>query len=701
MKIKNIIKKINLKYIFLLVSFFVSVMGVFTIFLGLYAQKSNYYEFYLVNKGKDIYIDEISVGDSIVNLEDYTYINSITDKKSGKLKLDTDNSLIYSIKISNIDNLSITFSTLSDSNLKIVVKKNGNSTKTININKKSNYSYVDNTSTLFMLKMIINSLKFYQIIASFVLFIIFYLITYLSIIYIYKFILEIKNNNFSISKYIISLLLLFVVNILYLYLLLQLIDWLAIFPMLFILILIMYYLRNQVKEKLCNSFLIISMFIGILYLFIFPPLHVPDEFSHFVKAYQSSYVLGKNWEKKDEAVYVSLPVDMQKFLIKYGSQTLNSNYRLQPRTYLYDIFKITNYNKHSKKYTWYSLKYSSSITYIPGVIMSLIARIISLPIMLLYLLSKLFTICISILMCYFAIKVSPHFKKIFFIVSLLPIFFQQSAGFNVDWLTNSTSILLISVIFREIYSTDKISIKSIAIIIILSIILGFCKFGYFPISFLITLISVKRLHNKSNFNKKVLLICIALITLFISIGVTLFYRNLSAINFPNSISNRNCISFLTLFEEPLTIISIIIKTFFIRLDLDLFRGMVTGFGWSTVWTNSLFLFISLFILILIILCKDENNVKLTKKQYITIFIAFLCIFTIIYAAMLFGWTEVGSNSIDGLQPRYFIPPIALLYILLQNNYISLNLKNHNYFYSIAMIIINVFALLTIINGFYI
>ena len=69
--------------------------------------------------------------------------------------------------------------------------------------------------------------------------------------------------------------------------------------------------------------------------------------------------------------------------------------------------------------------------------------------------------------------------------------------------------------------------------------------------------------------------------------------------------------------------------------------------------------------------------------------------------MLFGWTEVGSFSIDGLQPRYFIPPVMLLYILLQNNYIVINFKNRELFYSISMIVINIIGLLTLLEKVYI
>ena len=394
---------------------------------------------------------------------------------------------------------------------------------------------------------------------------------------------------------------------------------------------------------------------------------------------------------------------MKKFIHKYGDETLNYEYRIQSRTYLYDLFKVTRYDDISSTYSWYTLKYTSSVTYLPGIIVSIFARIMHMPFLLFNYLSKLLTYIISTLMCYYAIKIVPKFKKIFFVVPLLPIFIQQSFGFNVDWLTNATFILILSFIIKNIYESEKFTRNDILKMGILSFILGFCKFGYFPIALLLLLIPYKNgeQKKKENINYRII---VMLLIILIPIMVTLFFRIYSSNIYSrydgNVINTRNLIPISTLFTNPKMILSMLIETFKLRLDLDFFRGLVTGFGWSTIWSNSLYLFVSLVILVSIILCRDENNIKLTLKQKIVFIISFIMICGLIYGAMLFGWSEIGSISIDGLQPRYFIPPIMLLYILLQNNYIQINIKNKNTFYTIGIIIINILGLLTILEKVY-
>lgn len=70
--------------------------------------------------------------------------------------------------------------------------------------------------------------------------------------------------------------------------------------------------------------------------------------------------------------------------------------------------------------------------------------------------------------------------------------------------------------------------------------------------------------------------------------------------------------------------------------------------------------------------------------------------------MLFGWTIVGSTSIDGLQPRYFVPVTLMLIMILSNIKIfDIKVENKNLYYAISIIIINIVAVYTLLTSFYI
>ena len=684
--------KNNKKIIFIVCSIFLSFSFVLTILLSLYAQNTDKYTFYTKNISSNLFINEIRISDSIVILNDYQYETNKYDSKLGLIKLSSNQN--YVLKKSMIDNLKISFENKSNETKKLIIKKNNKVLKTIDIKAKTNYVFMDNISVSSIIRVIFNNIGLW-IILLIIMACILSLIYYFLLLYIYRFICELLNNRLKVIKYIITMLIMFFLTISYIFILMQVNKYIVLIPTIIILIRLGVIFFKKLQTNLENMYLILSLFIGIIFIFIFPPLHVPDEFSHFVKTYQTSYIFEDTNEIKKDAIYVYLPQNLNNFLTKYGSQTLNYDYVIQPKTYFSDIIKFTNYCKLSKTPTWYSLKYSSAISYLPGTIISIIARISKMPIILLNYFSKLFTFVISTLMCYYAIKIAPKFKKIFFVVPLLPIFIQQSFGFNVDWLTNSTFALILASILKWMFDSKNFGRRDLIILVFLSIILGFCKFGYFPIAILLFLIKT----NNNNKLEKHIKLSIGIILVLLPIAV-LFINRLSSSNLQSSIS-RDIIPISMLWSNPKMIISILIETFKIRLDLDLFRGLITGFGWSTIWSNSLFVFVSLVVLICLLFCDDKDNAKLTKKQKLLFFISFVSICAIIYGAMLFGWTEMGSMSIDGLQPRYFIPAVMLLYILLQNGIIYINIKNKKLMYYSSMAFINILALLTIIEKIYV
>lgn len=694
---KKLKKFANKKIVFIIISLVIAIFGLLTIGLGIYAQKYDEYSFYTDEQNGKIFINEIKIGDSIVELGRYQYKNSKYDDKLKKIVFsNADN---YIIKKSKIDNLKLSFQNKSNFNKQIIVRKNNKIIKTINLRYNSSYVYMDNTSTFSIIKSLIESLSFIKIVIAIIILLIFSLAVYLSLLYISNFIEDTIKDKFSIIEYIISILLLLFINILYIFPMMQFNKYIAILPMIVSLIIIVYCTKKNINIKLHNYYILISMFIGVIFLLIFPPLHVPDEFTHLIKSYQSSYLFQDNHEITKSQTYAYLPKKMNEFAIKYGDETLNSYFRMQPRTYTYDLFKTINYNALSDSYSWYGLKYTPSLPYLPGTIVSIIARLINMPLLIFYYLSRIFTYIISTLMCYYAIKIAPKFKKIFFVVPLLPIYIQQSYGFNIDWLTNSTFILLLAYILKGIYENNKITRNDSIKIILLSVLLGFCKFGYFPIALLFLLIPTGKKISKKF--KRIVVIFTILIPILVTILFSV-YRNSIYLKFGGVVSTSSkLIPISMLWNNSKMIASMVFQTFKIRLELDFFRGFVSGFGWSTIWTNSFLLFICLGIFLLVLLCDDEYNIKLKTKEKILFVVSFIAMCGFIYGAMLFGWTKIGSVSIDGLQPRYFIPPIMLLYILLQNKYVIINVANKKLFYAISIIIINFIGIVTILENIYI
>ena len=112
-----------------------------------------------------------------------------------------------------------------------------------------------------------------------------------------------------------------------------------------------------------------------------------------------------------------------------------------------------------------------------------------------------------------------------------------------------------------------------------------------------------------------------------------------------------------------------------RGKLDLFSGLCDGFGVSTKWLDSISNFIvSSLCLILILTAKNEDEKKLKVIDRIVLLVVMGMICGVIYCSLLFTWTNVGNDTVSGLQARYFIIPALLLYMSFDNDILRINKK---------------------------
>ena len=105
-------------------------------------------------------------------------------------------------------------------------------------------------------------------------------------------------------------------------------------------------------------------------------------------------------------------------------------------------------------------------------------------------------------------------------------------------------------------------------------------------------------------------------------------------------------------------------------------------------------------MLIIELVTDETlRNKFSGWQKFVIFITFLIIFGLIFTSLYVQWTTIGSESILGVQGRYFIPILPLLMLLIGNDIkikSGYNDKSVLKAFAITGLLINIIVILTII-----
>ena len=655
------------KYLIGIVALILSIVATVNISVGIYARKYVTYEAEVTANQR---IDNVVINNTKIPLDRYVNENVKIGQKEDEASkyLYSDSIGKIEIMTSVVDDVCINFEGDTDD---ITVYKNGE----IQTIDGSTFFYDYSVMTI-----IFDSLNYYSII---ILALSFAVILGL-VVLVFKFLDKINKKNINLLDVVIFICSVFLIYLSVFYISLSLIREVIVVPIIAVAALSLYYIKDTIKENIENAYIVLATFFGIAMLFLIPPFNVPDEGAHFIKSFETSYI------NNNDGGYSNLPKSIEDFFYKYVQGSLDGSTKYNGKNYLSDFLQSGEYDIRSENIKDYTnTKFLSLVPYIPSIITIAIARIINLSPLLLVVIGKFTNLLITITLCYLALKKISCFKKVLFVIALFPIFLQQAGAINMDWLTNLSSLLIVVSVFYYRQTEKEIGIKDIALMSLIAIILAYCKFGYFPILLMVLLIPNEKFKDKKY--------AIIFKTLFIIVPSLLSYLQNSSLGISNDSPYYHIEYALS---HPFSAMKVYFATAFERMPLDIFRGLFDGFGVSTQWHSSLVMYVLIALYVLLIASSGNGEKQFNWKERTLMLILSFLMICIIYSAMFFGWTYFGAPTIDGLQPRYFIPPVILIYLAITNNAIKLDVKNRNTVYSYSMIAIYLLCFLTIYLGFY-
>ena len=643
-----------------------AVISMFTLSIANYSKNTYNLKIFL-NQNDEI--NKFIINNNVMSLSDLKNdkLLLIEGKNEEDIFLKCLNQCEINMEISKIDNIEVDFN-----NNDIIVLLDGNRCEL------QNNSFLKLNS---IFNLTLNSLSKISILF----FVLSFIVIYITINMFIRIIQKVKENKLKVYDIILFCISTFIIYFATVFYLMSINKLLILIPVFGMIVFVFYYFKFKF-ENWQNIYLIIAGIVGISMIFIIPPGNVPDEPAHFVRSFSeyNRYIHDKNDD-------LNLPKSFENLMHKYTHNVHSIKEKYSGTSYISELLKNPEYyNLLEQKANYDNTKYLSFLPYLPSGIVNFLGRLLNIPIYVVFLLSRLINYIISTILCYFAIKITPKFKKLFVVVSLFPICLQQAAGIDMDYLTNSVSFIFIALILKYVYEDIKIKKKEILILIGVGIALALCKFGYFFLLFLIILIPNK------NFKNKKVAILFKVLYLIIPIVIS-YFSNFGSVSTTNTKSDYYTIE--KVLTNPVNSVKMCFKTLIGRFELDMFRGLLDGFGWSTKYHYVFILGTIASIFIILIFTSDEDN-KIDKIDRIVMLGIFSIIFALLYAIAYTEWTPLTSSHILGLQSRYFIPIVLLFYISISNNLIKLNVKNKYRFYCILIGIVQLLSITSIVNGFY-
>ncbi len=429
------------------------------------------------------------------------------------------------------------------------------------------------------------------------------------------------------------------------------------------------------KDRFAAWFLIMALVSGLLIAFITPPMCSPDENAHFLNAYAVSrgdffpeVVDGTPARYVEERVLG--------FVWNYNSRfngNLSEKYTFSE---LYYNSYLTNENISPVLYSS-NLNMANPVCYIPTAFAMALGRLlgkifsfglVSLPYNLL-IFARLGNLLFYAVVTYFALRKTPCFRRVMFLLAMTPISIFLAASTNYDATLISVSFLFIAEVGKLVTEPPEklITPRDLACVL-------FCTFflvGHKQIyaTFLLMLLAVPK---KKYGSVKKMITCIGLVLLT---GIIAYIPMLILNHINRDAGSGSSAEYIAAQTEYVKTHLTEMPTIFFN-TIKWFKGfyLESFFGkLGQLDTNIPLPFeVVFYCLLLLLTVMDVITVKLWDRQWKRVFpFAAVLVSTLaLFGVMYLTWTPlpgiadgVGTQYISGVQGRYmielFIPAVSL------------------------------------------
>ncbi len=425
----------------------------------------------------------------------------------------------------------------------------------------------------------------------------------------------------------------------------------------------------------------------LFYIFVFTPSSVPDEPLHYTTAYHISNVMMFNGG--DTLSGIKMRAEDAEF-VKKSSIALSSEE--------YNFTEENNYLLCKNKEiiaTENTFIENKDIVYAANAFGITIARLIGLSAYWTFQMGRIFNILLFVLALYFSIKIMPFGKVALSIIALLPVNLHIMASNSYDVFTFSAVLLLFAYIMKLSFGENKIGFKELILLAVLICLAVPHKVVYIAVAAIVLIIPKENFKTpKLHFLFKVLLGTIAAASILV-----LQFANTSKLtsdSVTNSLSEGYSISYvLTHLKETV----LLIFNSIVNLGDFYLKSMVAYFGWFQLEMPWLLALPYLILLLVCFIRKEDEPKPLKVYERLYSVLLFCIAFLLIELLLLIDHTPKGSGMVLGVQGRYFIPALPLIFLAIRNNSLTLKKNSENVLLFLG-VFLNTIILLTSLSYIY-
>ncbi|MBX3044530.1 MAG: DUF2142 domain-containing protein [Candidatus Kapabacteria bacterium] len=443
--------------------------------------------------------------------------------------------------------------------------------------------------------------------------------------------------------------------------------------------------KSIVKEE--YIFALLALLFGVLFLFLTPPFSSDNEYEYFVVTYaesEFSEVLDSDVNNKGFFIPQSI-----KYIYDHIATAKSSNNGKVPNEIIDDFAKL-KLHPDNKVFYNYSGKDIRLLNHLPAVFGIWIGKIINPNPIYLVWLSRISQLLVYIIIIFFAIKITPLFKKSFLLISLFPAVVFNSVVVNTYILGISLAILFISIIFKITFDKENSSVFWLVALLIIALILRFSSDIYIILLLIPVVIPTVKLNH---FKVKIVMIAAVLLVIFLPMlisGDFLLKDFLILKSFQNGFIIDGDLNLAYHSGDLFNSFKLVIQNIVNQGGIWM-KSAVAGILDSNLGLPEILVFVTLIIVFASALFDRKIQIQISVKFKLTSVVVFLTSILFITTYFLIFASPVGSNRVENMISVLFVPLLLIMLTLLNND----NYQN-DIFDKYGSIIIGVWALILLV-----
>ncbi len=406
-----------------------------------------------------------------------------------------------------------------------------------------------------------------------------------------------------------------------------------------------------------GSFFLLSVIpLAAAYLIIFPQNCFPDSYTHYLAVYRLSNVfLGRGGANE----WLARTEDANFFLLFWRP---GNNPGLREYTLMKDNLRLMNADASFTDFVIHEdkMKFYSFLSYLPHVIGLVIARAIGFGPLVSAYVSRLFMMAFYIFFCYRAINRIPKAKFLLAMLSLTPLTLSMSSAFSYDGMVYISSMNFLAGVFaasEELKEGKKI--RHFVECSLWAFVLGGVKGGGYIILIILAFIIIRKGERRSYFRTAVIVGSSLLSVLIFDVvipavtKVSLFQLGGIEEGFLSS-------SFAV--TKPLEYFFMAVNGYLKNADM-IFMSLFGGaLSWDELVIPSIL--VTALAVVFGMFIMADGSADILDRRGAGLSALTVIISLVVTPAMLLSWTGIGSRYIVGVQGRYFLPVLPLMYLLI-------------------------------------